>query len=149
LRSYFAVMSSSENKFQRYNTLTARLINLILTLNPEQQRYLVKNVENYILKEKRTSARKFCRIPVKYSNNGSIYSNYIINISRNGCFIEAQNPLLAGEKILMNIQLEGNYSSFKIKGEVANTNRIGMGIEFEEISSDLLKKIGNLIFKII
>jgi Tfp pilus assembly protein PilZ len=148
-RSYIAVMSSSENKFQRYNTLTAKLINLILALNAEQQRYLLKKVENYILKEKRTSTRKFCRIPVTYSNNGSIYSNFIINISRDGCFIEAQNPLLAGEKILLDIQLEGNDKSFKIKGEVANTNRIGMGIEFEEISNDLLKKIGNLIYKII
>jgi Tfp pilus assembly protein PilZ len=142
-------MSSSENKFQRYNTLTAKLINLILALNPEQQRYLLKKVENYILKEKRTSARKFCRIPVTYSNNGRVYSNFIINISRAGCFIEAQNPLLAGEKILLDIQLESDDKSFQIKGEVANTNRIGMGIEFEEISNDLLKKIGNLIYKII
>ena len=142
-------MNLPENNFQKYNTYTTKLINQILTLNPEQQRYLFKNVENFILKEKRTSTRKICRIPVTYSINERIYSNHIINISREGCFIEAQDPLLAGEKILMDIQLEDDDSSFKIKGEVANTNRIGMGIEFEELSTDLLKKIGNLIYKII
>ena len=142
-------MSLSENNFQKYNTFTTKLINLVLALNPEQQRYLLKNVENYILKEKRTSARKFCRIPVTYSNNGSVYSNFIINISRAGCFIEAQNPLLPGEKILLDIQLEDNDNSFRINGEVANTNRIGMGIEFEDVSNDLLNKIGTLLYKII
>ena len=126
-----------------------KLFNLILTLNPEQQRFLLKNVENFILKEKRTSARKICRIPVRYSYNERIYSNSIINLSRDGCFIEAQKPLPAGEKILMDIQLDGDDKSFRIKGEVANTNRIGMGIEFEEVSRDLLQKLGNLIYKII
>jgi hypothetical protein len=41
-----------------------------------------------------------------------------------------------------------NYNS-RIKGEVANTNRIGMGIEFEEVSSNLQKKLGYLLYKII
>ena len=142
-------MSSSEIKFQKYNTDVTKLINLILTLNPEQQRFLLKNVEDFILKEKRTSARKVCRIPVRYVYSERIYSNFIINLSRVGCFIEAQEPLAAGEKILMDIQLDGDDKSFRIKGEVANTNRIGMGIEFEEVSSNLLEKLGYLLYKII
>jgi len=142
-------MSSSEIKFQKYNTDVTKLINLILTLNPEQQRFLLKNVEDFILKEKRTSARKACRIPVRYVYSERIYSNFIINLSRVGCFIEAQEPLAAGEKILMDIQLGGDGKSLRIKGEVANTNRIGMGIEFEEVSGNLLEKLGYLLYKII
>ncbi len=49
----------------------------------------------------------------------------------------------------MDIQLDGDDKSFRIKGEVANTNRIGMGIEFEEVSSNLLEKLGNLLYKIL
>ena len=142
-------MSSSEIKSQKYNTYTTKLINLILTLNPEQQRFLLKNVENFILKEKRTSARKVCRIPVRYSYSERIYSNFIINLSRLGCFIETQEPIAAGEKVLMDIQLDGGKKSFRIKGEVANTNRIGMGIEFEEVSTNLHKKLGYFLYKII
>ena len=49
----------------------------------------------------------------------------------------------------MEIQLGGDDESFRIKGEVANANRMGMGIEFEEVSSNLLEKLGNLLYKII
>ena len=142
-------MNSSEIKNQKYNIYTTKLLNLILSLNAEQQRFLLKKVEKFILKEKRLSDRKVCRIPVKYSSKDRNYSNFIINISRDGCFIEDQNPLSPREKILMDIQLEGEKKPFRIKGEVANTNRVGMGIEFEELSNSVLKKLGYLLYKII
>ena len=145
-------MGSSAIKSKNYNTYKKKLFNLILTLNPEQQRFLLKNVEKFILKEKRTSGRKACRIPVRYFYKEriySIYSSFIVNISRDGCFIEAQKRLLVGEKILIDIQLDGDDKSLRVKGEVANTNRIGMGIEFEEVSSNLQKRLGYLLYKII
>jgi len=126
-----------------------KLFNLIITLNPEEQRFLLKNVEKLILTEKRASARKVCRIPVRYFYYERVFNNFILNISRNGCFIEAQKPLSVREKILMDIQLDGDDQSIRIKGEVAHANRMGMGIEFEEVSSNLLEKLGNLLYKII
>jgi len=139
-------MSLSEIKFPKYNIFITKLFNLILTLNPEEQRYLLKNVGKLIFKEKRTSARKVCRIPVRYFYNKRIYNNFIINISLSGCFIEAQKSLLVGEKILMDIQLDGDDKSIWVKDEVANANRSGMGIEFEEVSSNLLEKLGKLLY---
>ena len=125
-----------------------KLFNLILTLNSEEQRFLLKKIEKLILKEKRTSVRKTCRIPVRYYYNERIFNNFIVNISRDGCFIETQKPLSIGEKFLMNIQLDGDAESIRIKGEVANANRMGMGIEFVKVSSNLLEKLGNLLYKI-
>jgi len=142
-------MSLSEIKFQKYNIYMTKLFNLVLTLNPEEQRFLLKNVETFTLKEKRASARKVCRIPVRYFYKERIFNNFIVNISRDGCFIEAEKPLSVGEKILMDIQLDGDAESIRIKGEVANANRMGMGIEFEEVSGDLSEKLGNLLFKTI
>ena len=49
----------------------------------------------------------------------------------------------------MEIQLGGDDKSIRIKGEVVNANRMGMGIEFEEVSGDLSEKLGNLLFKTI
>jgi len=125
-----------------------KLFNLILTLNPEEQRFLLKNVEKLILKEKRASARKVCRISVRYFYNERIYNNFIINISRDGCFIETQKPLLVGEKILMDIQMDGDEEIIRIKGEVANANRLGSGIEFEKVSTNLSKTLSNLLYRI-
>ena len=126
-----------------------KLFNLILTLNPEEQRFMLKNIERLILREKRTSARKVCRIPVRYFYYERIFDNFIVNISRNGCFIEARKQLSVGEKISMEIQLGSHDESIRLKGEVANANRMGMGIEFEDVSGDLSEKLGNLLFKTI
>ena len=47
------------------------------------------------------------------------------------------------------IQLDGDDQPIRIKGEVVNANRLGMGIEFEEISSNLTGKLGNLLYKVL
>ena len=125
-----------------------KLFNLILTLNSEEQRFLLKNVEKLILKEKRSSTRKICRMPVRYHYNERIYNNFITDISRDGCFIETQKPLLVGEKILMDIQMDGNENSIRIKGEVANANRLGSGIEFKKVNTNLSEKLSNLLYRI-
>ncbi len=142
-------MISPEHKFQEYSSDTAELFNLILALNSEQKRFLLKRVEELILKEKRTSARKECRIPVNYIYNECIYSSFIINISRDGCFIETQNPLSVREKIMLHILLDGDDQTLRIKGEVIYVDRIGMGIEFEELNGEMLGKIGNLLYKVL
>ncbi len=126
-----------------------KLFNLILTLNSEEQRFMLKNIERLILREKRSSARKICRIPIRYFYNERIFKNFIVNISRHGCFIEAKKQFSVGEKILMEIQLGADDESIRIKGEVANANRMGMGIEFEEVSGEMSEKLGNLLFKTI
>lgn len=125
------------------------LFNLILALNSEEQRFLLKKIEKLNLKEKRAHPRKTCRIPVRYFYNERIFNNLIVNISLGGCFIETQKPFSVGEKILIEIQLDGDAKSIRIKGEVTNANRIGMGIEFEKVSGNLLGKLGNLLYKIL
>ena len=142
-------MSLSEIKYQKYNIYMKTLFNLVLSLNPEEQRFLLKKVEKLNLKEKRAYPRKVCRIPVRYFYNKRILNNFIVNISLGGCFIETQKPFSVGEKFLMDIQLDGDAKSIRVKGEVTNANRMGMGIEFEKVSGDLLEKLGNLLYKII
>ena len=126
-----------------------KLFDLVLNLSAEEQRFLLKKIEKLNLKEKRANPRKVCRIPVRYFYNERIFNNFIVNISRGGCFIETQKPLSVGEKFLMDIQLNGDAESIWIKGEVTNANRIGMGVEFEKASGNLLRKLGNLLYKTI
>ena len=142
-------MSLSEIKFQKYNIYITKLFNLILSLNSEEQRFLLKKIEKLSLKEKRAFPRKACRIPVRYFYNERIFNNFIVNISLGGCFIETQKPLPVGEKFLIDMQPNGNAESIWIKGEVTNANRMGMGIEFENVNSNLLGRLGNLLYKII
>ena len=127
----------------------SKLFNLVLNLSSEEQRFLLKKIDKLNLKEKRAYPRKVCRIPVRYFYNEGIFNNFIVNISLGGCFIETQKPFSVGEKFLMDIQFDGDAKSIRVIGEVTNSNRMGMGIEFEIVSSDLLGKLGKLIYKII
>jgi Tfp pilus assembly protein PilZ len=142
-------MSLSDIKFQKYNIYMTKLFDLVLNLSAEEQRFLLKKIEKLNLKEKRACPRKVCRIPVRYYYNEGIFNNFIVNISLGGCFIETQKPLSVGKKFLMDIQLDGDAKSIRIKGEVTNANRMGMGVEFEKASGNLLRKLGNLLYKTI
>ena len=82
-------------------------------------------------------------------SNKKIYNRLIVNISREGCFIETQKPFSVGEKFLMDIQLDGDIKSIRVKCEVTNANRMGMGIAFENVSGDLIRELGNLLYKMI
>ncbi len=47
----------------------------------------------------------------------------------------------------MDIQLDDDDKSIRLKGEVVNANRLGIGIEFEEVSGNLMEKLGYLLYK--
>jgi hypothetical protein len=141
------VMSLSGIKLQKYNIYLKTLFNLILSLNSEEQRFLLKKIENINLKEKRAYPRKVCRIPVRYFYNKRIFSDIIVNIGLGGCFIKTRKPLSVGVRFLMDIQLEGDAKPIRIIGEVTNANRLGMGIEFIKVNGKLLGRLGNLLYK--
>ena len=48
----------------------------------------------------------------------------------------------------MDIQMDGNENSIRIKGEVANANRLGSGIEFKKVNTNLSEKLSNLLYRI-
>ncbi len=142
-------MSLSEIKLQKNNIYMTKLFNLVLNLSSEEQRFLLKKIAKLNLKERRAYPRKVCRIPVRYVYNEGIFNNFIVNISLGGCFIETQKPFSVGEKFLMDIQFDGDAKPYRVIGKVTNANRMGMGIEFEVVSGDLLGKLGNLLYKIL
>ena len=128
-------MNIPEIKHQKYNIFLAKLFNLIIELNEEQQELLLKEVEEKFLKEKRNHVRKIYKVPVRYINNDRIFSGFIKNFSQDGCFIETAEPLFVGEEILMDIGLDSKINSNRIKGIVAHVNPLGIGIKYKEIIS--------------
>ena len=126
-------MNIPEIKYQKYNIVLAKLFNLIIDLDEEQQRLLLKEVEEKLLKEKRGYVRKPCRVPVRYINHDRIFSGFIINFSHDGCFIETDESLFVEEEILMDIGFDSYNKSIRINGIVAHVNRVGIGIKYKEI----------------
>ena len=81
-------MNTPEIKNQKYNIVLAKLFNLVVDLNEEEQLLVLKEVEEKFLKEKRGHVRKVSYVPVRYTNYDRIFSGLIINFSQDGCFIE-------------------------------------------------------------
>ena len=126
-------MNIPEIKYQKYNVVLAKLFNLIVDLNEEQQLHLLKEVENILFNEKRSHVRKVSKVPVRYTNYDRIFSGFILNFSQDGCFIETDEPLFVGEEILMDIGVDGYNKAVRLKGIVAHVNRFGIGIKHKEI----------------
>ncbi len=126
-------MNKPEIKYQKYNVVLAKLFNLIVDLNEEQQLHLLKEVEDILLKEKRSHVRKVSKVPVRYTNYDRIFSGFILNFSQDGCFIETDEPLFVGEEILMDIGVDGYNKAVRLTGIVAHVNRLGIGVKYREI----------------
>ena len=130
--------STKDEKIRQYNVTIAELIKLILSLNEEHQKALLKKGRELLSKEKR-APRKTCKIPVKYTTFDRVYSDRIMNISQSGVFIETRRPIFVGEEILMEFKLEGVNKTLKIKGNVVHASSRGVGIEFKNVDSTLFQ----------
>ena len=127
-------MGAQEKTEKKYNVVIAKLFQVVLNLGEEQQQALLHHAEDLLVREQRTNFRTPCDIPINYAAFDRVYTNHIKNISPGGLFIETQRPLLVGDEITMTFRLEGLEKPLTLKGEVAQANRIGVGVEFKEIS---------------
>jgi len=130
--------STKDEKIKQYNVTISELIKLILSLNEEHQKALLKKGRELLSKEKR-APRKTCKIPVKYTTFDRVYSDRIMNISQSGVFIETRRPIFVGEEILMEFKLEGVNKTLKIKGNVVHASSRGVGIEFKNVDPTLFQ----------
>jgi len=141
-------MISSQKVVEKYNTAILNLFDIILSLNENQQRQLLKLAEYLFIKEKRTSVRKSCHIPIYYATSDRVYTSHIQNISSSGLFIVNQKILPVGEKILMTFRVEGLNKPIKMKGKITHTNRMGMGVKFKGIKPQIAEKLKILVDRI-
>lgn len=128
--------SRKDQNIKQYNVTISKLIKLILRLNEEHQKALLKKGQELLSKEKR-APRKSCRIPVRYKTFDRVYSDRIMNISQSGVFIETRKPIFVGEEILMNFKLEGIKRPLNLRGDVVHASNRGVGIEFKNVDPAL------------
>ena len=128
--------SKKDQNIKQYNVTISKLIKLILRLNEEHQKALLKKGKELLSKEKR-APRKSCRIPVRYKTFDRVYSDRIMNISQSGVFIETRKPIFVGEEILMNFKLEGIKRPLNLRGDVVHASNQGVGIEFKNVDPAL------------
>ena len=138
-------MNVPETALKKYNVVIPKLFQIILNLPEEKQLALLQYAEDLLVKERRAFIRKKCTIPVSYATYDRVYSNTIKNISQKGVFIETQRPLFVGEELVMSFTIAGFGKPLKVKGEIVQVSRDGIGVEFKNMSPYVEEMIATLI----
>ena len=87
-------------------------------------------------------------ISVDYAVQGHAFTDLIRNIGVGGVFIESPVPVSVGQKISVVLLLPNYPTSFKIIGEVVQTNPRGFGIKFKNVPKYQDEMIKSLIEKL-
>lgn len=103
--------------------------------------------------EKRREDRIAVELKVGYRTIGSFITDYIINISKGGIFINTTKPLPVGTKIRILFSIPDIPLPFDLMGIVRWVNPVGhsshslpgMGIEFLEMEETVKKRIEKFI----
>ena len=138
-------MKVSESEVKKYNVVIPKLFQVVLNLPEEKQSVLLKYAEDLLTVERRAFIRKSCSITVSYATYDRYYTDTIKNISQRGVFIESKRPLFVGEEIAMSFSMVGFDKPLKIKGEIVQVNRSGIGVEFKGVSPYIEEMLATLI----
>jgi Tfp pilus assembly protein PilZ len=138
-------MKVPEASLKKYNVVIPKLFQIILNLPEEKQLALLQHAEELLVKERRAFIRKTCSIPVSYATYDRVYSNTIKNISQKGVFIETKRPLFVGEELILSFSMPGFGKPLKVKGEIVQVSRSGIGVEFKNMSPYVEEMIATLI----
>ncbi|MGD9238892.1 MAG: PilZ domain-containing protein [Desulfobacterales bacterium] len=138
-------MKSPAETLKKYNVVIPKLFQIILNISEDKQLLLLQYAEELLVKERRSFIRKTCSIPVSYATYDRVYTNTIKNISQKGVFIETQRPLFVGEELRLSFSMDGIDKPLKVKGEIVQVNRSGIGVEFKNMSPYIEEMLAALI----
>jgi len=103
--------------------------------------------------EKRRSRRLPVEVKVDYRTVGRFLTDYTMNLSKGGLFVQTCLPLQPGERVRLRITLPEVDAPFALDGLVRWVahrdddlgHPPGMGIEFVDASDDLLRHVERLL----
>ena len=107
--------------------------------------------------ERRASPRADIVVRVNYQNVDSLFSEFARNINDGGLFVETEAPQPVGTKVELEFKLPGADQPIKVVGNVVRSvsadqgesdAAAGMGIEFENLDSDVRQQINEIIQKL-
>lgn len=138
-------MKHPAEDLKKYNVVIPKLFQIILNLTEDKQQLLLKYAEELLVKERRAFIRKSCSIPVSYATYDRVYTDTIKNISQKGVFIETHRPLFVGEELILSFSMAGIDRPLKVKSEIVQVNRSGIGVEFKNMSPYVEEMLATLI----
>ncbi len=108
------------------------------------------------MKDKRRQLRHPVILKVDYRDINRFFTDFAENLSVGGMFIATRNPLPPGTNLTVEFMLPDSSVKVKTRAEVmwsrkhpkSPSQKKGMGIRFQELTSDDKKKIDLLVSKL-
>jgi len=132
-------MTNNDNKIDR-EEVYSKILTIISILSEAQMRKLLKSLEKWQqskFDEKRKYPRKQTFIWTECSANSRFFTDFIQNLSVSGLFIETQFPFFVGEELSMTFSFPGTDDPIKITGKIVRVDSNGIGVQFDELLSDI------------
>jgi len=114
-------------------------------MSEEEQRALLKELEERLFEGKRKHERKPFLMAVDYSTQDHVYKDFIQNISAGGVFIQTNMPFSVGQEVSLTFPLPNYKKHIKIIGEVVRTTPQGVGVKFKMADQDQKAIIKSLL----
>jgi len=132
-------MQSNESR------ITARLIELIKNMPEDEQRTLLKDLEEKPFEGRRKHVRKPFLMTVDYSTQDHVYKDFIQDISTGGVFIQTHMPFTVGQEVSLTFPLPNYQKHIKVTGEVVRSTTQGVGVKFKMADQDQTAMITSLL----
>jgi uncharacterized protein (TIGR02266 family) len=127
------------------SSITARLIELIKNMPEDEQRTLLKDLEEKPFEGRRKHARKPFLMAVDYSTQDHVYKDFIQDISTGGVFIQTHMPFTVGQEVSLTFPLPNYQKHIKVTGEVVRSTTQGVGVKFKMTDQDQTAMITSLL----
>ena len=116
--------------------ITARLIELIKNMPEDEQRTLLKDLEEKPFEGRRKHVRKPFLMAVDYSTQDHVYKDFIQDVSTGGVFIQTHMPFTVGQEVSLTFPLPNYQKHIKIVGEIVRSTAQGVGVKFKMADQD-------------
>jgi len=127
------------------SSITARLVELIKNMSEDEQRTLLKNLEERPFEGRRKHVRKPFLMAVDYSTQDHVYKDFIQDISSGGVFIQTHMPFTVGQEVSLTFPLPNYQKHIKVIGEVVRSTPQGVGVKFKMADKDQEAMITSLL----
>ena len=122
------------------NEVEDRISEIISSMYETEKRELLERLEKWEqsgYENGRKHPRKQTSIYAIFSGPDCYFREFIKDISAGGLYIETDNLLVINQELTITFYLPDAKAPMKIKGKVVRTDSKGIGINFNEILSDI------------
>jgi uncharacterized protein (TIGR02266 family) len=130
-----------------------------ILLKPPRRHHFLRAVEKHLKLPRRAAPRVEAKMHVTYREPSGDHAltNYSINVSTGGVFIETESPLPAGTPLLLDFTIPGHDDPIRCTGRVAWINEVdgpgkhrlppGMGLQFFDLSLEHMAIIRSFVMR--